>query len=149
MRGPGHRSGLVLKAVVILACLIMVTAGGVAQQQRVSLAGTTLVFAGIRGNVVALDRGSGKQVWSTHLGGGDFVNLVFSSGDLYASTRGEIFCIEAATGTIRWHNALKGYGRGLATIAGFGIGEDQSAAARAKKRKEEEAASTYTAPVIR
>ena len=35
-----------------------------------------LVFIGIKGSVVALDRATGQQVWATHLKGSDFVNVV-------------------------------------------------------------------------
>ncbi len=87
-----------------------------------------LIFAGIKGRVVALDRGTGKIVWSTHLSGGDFVNVVLSGGDLFASTKGEVFSIEPATGQIRWHNPLPGYGRGLMTLAASGVLENQTAA---------------------
>ncbi len=137
----------ILKAAVILSGLIGAASAGAIEQIRPpdGNAGTSLtesmVFAGIRGSVVALDRRSGNALWSTHLSGGDFVNVVILGGDLYASTRGEIFCVEAATGRIRWHNALKGYGRGLMTMAGSGIVENQAPAARAKKHREEEEAA--------
>jgi len=35
-----------------------------------------LVFVGIKGKVVALDRATGVQVWATHLKGIDLVNVV-------------------------------------------------------------------------
>ena len=35
-----------------------------------------LVFIGIKGSVVALNRTTGKQVWVTRLKGSDFVNIV-------------------------------------------------------------------------
>jgi len=65
-----------------------------------------LVFIGIRGSVVALERATGKQVWATHLKGWDFVNAVIQD-----------FCLDALTGNALWHNGLKGFGTGLATIA--------------------------------
>jgi len=34
-----------------------------------------------------------------------------------AMCHGEIFCLDPLTGDGIWHNALKGYGMGLATIA--------------------------------
>ena len=76
-----------------------------------------LVFIGIKGSVVALDRATGQRVWATHLKGMDFVNVVLDDGAVVASCCGEIFYLDALTGNGRWHNPLKGFGRGLATIA--------------------------------
>ena len=76
-----------------------------------------LVFIGIKGCVIALDRATGAQVWVTRLKGGDFVNVVVRNGAILASCYGEIFCLDALTGNALWHNPLKGFGMGLATIA--------------------------------
>ena len=38
-----------------------------------------LIFIGIKGSVVALNRGTGEQVWATHLKGADFVNVLQES----------------------------------------------------------------------
>ncbi len=75
------------------------------------------VFVGIKGSVVALDAATGTQLWATHLMGSDFVNIVLDGDRLYGTTSGEIFCLDAASGNGLWHNKLKGFGRGLATIA--------------------------------
>lgn len=76
-----------------------------------------LVFIGIKGSVVAPDRATGQQVWATHLRGFDFVNVIVQDGAVLASCYGEIFCLDPFTGNALWHNSLKGFGRGLATIA--------------------------------
>jgi outer membrane protein assembly factor BamB len=76
-----------------------------------------LVFIGIKGSVVALDRTTGEQAWATHLKGMDFVNVYVTDGAVLASCYGEIFCLDPLTGAALWHNPLKGFGRGLATIA--------------------------------
>ncbi len=76
-----------------------------------------LVFIGIKGSVLALNRATGQQVWATHLKGMSFVTLVLQGDALLASCCGELFCLDARTGNPRWHNPLKGFGRGLATIA--------------------------------
>jgi len=76
-----------------------------------------LIFIGIKGSVVALNRFTGEQVWATHLKGFDFVNVVFQDEAVLASCYGEIFCLDPLTGDALWHNSLKGFGRGLATIA--------------------------------
>jgi outer membrane protein assembly factor BamB len=76
-----------------------------------------LVFIGVRGSVIALDRSTGEQVWHTRLKGGGFVNLVLDHRDLLATTKGEVFCLDPATGHIQWNNPLSGMGFGLVTIA--------------------------------
>jgi outer membrane protein assembly factor BamB len=58
-----------------------------------------LVFIGIKGSVVALNRATGQQVWATHLKGSDFVNVVLQDGAVLASCYGEIFCLDSLTGT--------------------------------------------------
>src|ERR1022692_3741978 len=76
-----------------------------------------LVFIGIKGSVVALNRVTGQQEWATHLKGFDFVNVLLEDGAVPASCCGEIFCLDPLTGNALWHNRLKGFGTGLATIA--------------------------------
>jgi outer membrane protein assembly factor BamB len=78
---------------------------------------TDLVFIGIKGSVIALTRATGVQVWVRRLKGSDFVNLVLDGETILASCYGEIFCMDALTGKAMWHNPLKGFGLGLATIA--------------------------------
>ena len=102
-----------------------------------------LIFIGIKGSVVALNRHTGQQVWVTRLKGGQFVNLVVECGAILASDYGEVFCLDPLTGQVRWHNPLKGFGRGLATIASeYGSGGGNAFAIAEKLRQDEEAAST-------
>jgi outer membrane protein assembly factor BamB len=101
---------------------------------------TGLIFAGVRGSVVAIEQATGKLAWHTHLAGGDFVNVIVSGGSIYGSTRGEIYCLDPGTGTIRWHNELKGYGRSLMTMATAEVSGNQAAAIREKRRRDAEAA---------
>lgn len=75
-----------------------------------------LVYIGIRGTVVALERATGKQVWATRLKGWDFVNVLLDGAEVLASCNGEVFCLDALTGESRWHNPLKGFGTGLSSI---------------------------------
>jgi outer membrane protein assembly factor BamB len=51
------------------------------------------------------------------LKGNDFVNVALQDGDLYATAKGELFCLDPSTGNIRWQNPLKGLGWGFSTIA--------------------------------
>jgi outer membrane protein assembly factor BamB len=104
-----------------------------------------LVFIGIKGSVLALNRATGDQVWATRLKGSDFVNVVLQNGAVMASCQGEIFCLDPLTGIGMWHNPLKGFGRGLATIAGEqGMGVVNAPMLAEKRRRDEEAASAAT-----
>jgi outer membrane protein assembly factor BamB len=104
------------------------------------MAQPSLVFIGIGGNVVALDKSTGQEVWRTALKGRDFVNVVLQDGDLYATNKGELFCLDPATGRIRWQNPLKGLGWGLITIAN--APGQQSVVMREKKQRDETAAAS-------
>ena len=105
-----------------------------------------LIFIGIKGSVIALDRRTGERVWATRLKGCDFVNVLVQDGTVVASCYGEIFCLDPLTGGVRWHNPLKGFGVGLATIAaGDGSGTGNASALAAKRQRDEEAASCSSA----
>ena len=97
-----------------------------------------LVFLGVKGTAVALDRDSGQEVWRTGLKGSDFVNLVLDGGDLFATARGEVYCLDPASGRVRWKNPLRGMGWGLVTIGTPGT---SSQAAPAQYRLEQEQAA--------
>src|SRR5438093_13462211 len=101
-----------------------------------------LVFIGIKGSVVALNRATGEQVWTVRLGGRDFVNVAVQGGAVLASCYGEIFCLDPLTGKALWHNPLKGFGTGLATIAGnHDLGLATVSILAEKRRRDQEAAS--------
>lgn len=84
------------------------------------MANSNLVFIGIKGTVLALDRETGREVWKTLLKGSTFVNVVLDDDALIATTKGVVFCLDAANGNIRWKNSLPGFGWGLATIGASG-----------------------------
>ena len=78
-----------------------------------------LVYVGIKRCVVALDRRSGEEVWRAGLGGTSTFVCVFRDGDLlFATCSGEIYCLDPKTGTLLWHNRLKGLGMGFTSMAG-------------------------------
>ena len=104
-----------------------------------------LVFIGIKGSVVALARATGQQVWATHLKGSDFVNVLLENGAILASCCGEIFCLDPLTGNALWHNPLKGFGRGLASIAKEHNRGTGNAPGLAEKHRRDEAASAAAA----
>jgi len=94
-----------------------------------------LIFIGIRGSVIALDRATGQPACTTRLKGYDFVNLVLEDDVLFAAAHGEIFCLEPYSGQVRWHNPLRGHGVGLAAIATANQGSGTTAAVLAEKRR--------------
>jgi outer membrane protein assembly factor BamB len=101
-----------------------------------------LVFIGIKGSVVALNRATGGQVWATHLRGSGFVNVVLQNEAVLASCDGEMFCLDPLTGNARWHNPLTGFGMGLATIATeLNPGSGNAPVLAEKRRRDEEADS--------
>jgi outer membrane protein assembly factor BamB len=103
----------------------------------------SLLFIGVKGTVLAIDRVSGLEVWRTKLEGSEFVNLAVQDGELYASTHGGLFCLEPATGALRWRNPLKGLGYGLVSIAT--ASGTQTIVMRAKQEQDEAAAAGTTA----
>ena len=102
----------------------------------------SLVIAGIRGTVLALDKSSGSEVWRTKLGGSHFVNVVVDGDAIFAATRGRVYCLSYASGSLRWENELKGLGFGLVTLGGAG---GQYAALAEKVFQEQRAAAAAAA----
>ncbi len=100
-----------------------------------------LVYIGIKGSVLALNRTSGEQVWATHLKGSDFVNVLVEGGKIFASCYGEVFCLDPVTGEGLWHNRLKGLGTGLATIATEDTLRSTLTTVLAEKRRRDEQAA--------
>jgi len=69
------------------------------------------------------------------------VNVVLDGENLYATTQGEIFCIDPKTGEGHWHNQLKGYGFGLISIAGEGIETTPALLLAEEKRRRDQRSS--------
>ena len=78
-----------------------------------------LLFVGIKNVVVALDPGSGSEVWRTKLKGGDFVTVLWDGKNLFAANYGEVFRLEPASGSILWKNEMKGLRTGVVSLASF------------------------------
>jgi outer membrane protein assembly factor BamB len=104
-----------------------------------------LIFVGIKGSVVSLNRTTGQQVWATHLKGSDFVSVVLENDMLLAVCHGEVFCLDPLSGNGRWHNPLKGLGTGLATVATGNNPSDGGFSAMAEKRRRDEESSAAAA----
>ena len=100
--------------------------------------------------MIALNRASGEQIWAQRLVSTSFANVVVEDEGIFATTNGEIYCLDPVTGDVRWHNKLKGYGTGLATIAtSLSIGGKSTSVMAEKQRRDQQAAtSAATAAVI-
>jgi outer membrane protein assembly factor BamB len=71
-----------------------------------------LIFVGLNGYALALDRHTGEIVWSNDEMRSGYVTLLLDGDRLIVSTNGYIYCLDALTGEIQWHNPLWGYGFG-------------------------------------
>jgi hypothetical protein len=74
-----------------------------------------LIFVGLNGYALALDRDSGEIVWSNNQMRSGYVTLLLDGDRLIVSTNGYMYCLDPLTGQIRWHNPLTGYGMGAPT----------------------------------
>jgi outer membrane protein assembly factor BamB len=74
-----------------------------------------LIFVGLNGYAVALDRDTGEIVWSNNQMHSGYVTLLLDGDRLIASTNGYIYCLDPLTGEILWHNPMRGYGAGAPT----------------------------------
>ena len=69
-----------------------------------------LIFVGLNGYALALDRKTGEEVWVNSQMNSGYVSLLLDGDHLIASTNGYIFCLNPLTGEILWENPLRGYG---------------------------------------
>jgi hypothetical protein len=74
-----------------------------------------LIFVGLNGYALALDRDTGAIVWSNEKMHAGYVTLLLDGDRLIVSTNGYMYCLDPLTGRIRWHNPLSGYGLGTPT----------------------------------
>lgn len=74
-----------------------------------------LIFIGLNGYAVALDRDTGAIVWSNDKLKGGYVSLLLDGDRLIVSTNGYMYCLNPLTGAILWNNPLSGYGMGTPT----------------------------------
>ena len=114
-----------------------------------SRARASLVYVGIKAHVVALDRKSGAEVWRTALpakykSAASLVNVVRDADGLFATCAGEIFALDPRSGDLLWHDALKGLGSGLTTIATDMGGSTQSVVMGESQRQAAAAAAAAT-----
>ena len=78
-----------------------------------------LVFAGTYGHVIAMDKETGRTVWSTSLPrtGYSVVSIVLEGGLLLCASGGRVFALDPTDGWIKWTNDLPGMRQGLVYLA--------------------------------
>jgi len=105
-----------------------------------------MLFVGIKGRVLALDRNTGQNIWEAKLKwavlGDFFVNVFFDRGNVFAHTGGKVFCLDAASGRIKWENPLTGCGYGIATLTSVTGSSHNQAGIVHKKQRDSAAAAT-------
>jgi outer membrane protein assembly factor BamB len=107
-----------------------------------------LVFVGLHGYAVALDRDTGEIVWSNNQMNSGYVSLLLDGDRLIVSTSGYIYCLDPLTGEILWNNPLTGYGVGVTSLISARGQSQQTllqAAAAEEARRHQAAASTHVA----
>jgi len=92
----------------------------------------TVMYIGIGSHVVAIRPSDGQEIWRRRLRMSSFVTVQVEGDTVYAGAAGELFCLDGTTGTIRWHNKLKGLGSGLVAFAGASTVETAAAMAAAQ-----------------
>jgi outer membrane protein assembly factor BamB len=85
------------------------------QERNLAMNIDQLIFVGLNGYAVALDRNTGEIVWSNDQMKSGYVSLLLDGDRLIASTNGYIYCLDPLTGQILWNNPLRGYGMGAPT----------------------------------
>ncbi len=106
--------------------------------------GARQIYVGIKGRVLALDYNTGAILWQTSVAGAFFVNVVDDGNRVFALSQGEAYCLEAATGTILWHNPLKGCGIGIGSLVVPGRPAPSAAMAAQIAAAQQQAAGTGT-----
>ena len=107
-----------------------------------------LIFVGVKNSVVALDDRTGNEVWRVYLKSGEYVTILWDGEVLLAANAGEVWRLDPATGDQIWHNELKGFGRGLISLASSrrpGLTSEMDLASQKRRRDQQAAAATAAA----
>lgn len=103
-----------------------------------------LVFVGLNGYAVALDRDTGEVVWSNNELKSGYVTFLLDGDRLIVSTNGYIFCLDPLTGQVLWNNPMRGYGSGTPTSLISARGQSsQTVVQQAAQASARQAASSH------
>ncbi len=108
-----------------------------------------IVYLGVKAHVVAIDRESGRTLWSTKLksgitSGDRFVTIIADSRQVFAHTCGELFCLDSSSGALLWTNNLEGLGYDIATLAIEGLSSQLPGAYRRQEKEAGAAGSVHS-----
>jgi outer membrane protein assembly factor BamB len=77
-----------------------------------------LMYLGIKGHVVCLNRDNGEEVWRKKLKiDWGKPTIVTCAENLFVYVSGTLYCLAAETGEELWSNNLKGLGSGFCVMA--------------------------------
>ena len=107
-----------------------------------------LVFVGLNGYALALNRDTGEIVWSNDKLESGPVTLLLDGDRLIVSTGGYIFCLHPLTGEVLWNNPLKGYGLAAPTALVSVRGQSQQELGHPKPHSGATDGAIITAAVI-
>jgi outer membrane protein assembly factor BamB len=111
------------------------------------------LYVGTNRFVVALDPGTGEELWRTKLpkcsGGGEPVTMVIQDERLYAGCHGQVWCLDRRDGAVVWHNGLPGTGYHVVLLAmedaAATTAQDVTVAAARRRRQQQAAAASGAA----
>jgi outer membrane protein assembly factor BamB len=82
------------------------------------------LYIGSNGYVAAIEIGTGTEIWRTPLKPGFLsatnyadVTVLDHEGKVFAGSSGHLFCLDAESGEILWHNELEGMGHNDVTLS--------------------------------
>jgi outer membrane protein assembly factor BamB len=81
------------------------------------------LYIGCNAHIAAIRIETGEEAWRTRLQGallatsGQDTTVLEHDGRVYAGVNGHLYCLDAATGAILWHNELPGMGHNDVTLS--------------------------------
>jgi hypothetical protein len=100
-----------------------------------------LVFVGLNGHVVAMNRKNGEIAWSNDQHRGGYVSLLLDGDRLVVSSDGYLYCLDPLNGDVLWENPLKGKGTGVACIVSVRGQSSLTASIQAASARADDAAA--------
>jgi outer membrane protein assembly factor BamB len=122
------------------------------QEATMDAAEADFLLLGMKGSVLAIDKGTGAIVWQTKLQDGFlglgeyFVTLVVEAGRVYAGSHGKLYCLDMQRGEVLWVNDLPGLGYGLMSLAVEGVASAPPPVLARRKAAEESHSSQTPHP---
>ena len=93
------------------------------------------LYIGIKGHVLCMDKGSGREIWRTHLKSSTLTNITLDGDLIFAHAGGHLFCLRTNDGLIQWTNPLTGMGYGYCLFAGGDSAQATTAAAATSQQQ--------------